>query len=73
MKTPILSGHRNDGVKKRFDNIAKSQNDKLSYRGLVLSNEMKVLLISDPTTDKSAASLDVEIGNSQLASCWIDV
>lgn len=51
-----------DHVKKRVEEIKKSPNDKRIYRGLILNNDMKVLLISDPTTDKSAASLDVEIG-----------
>jgi len=32
------------------------------YRGLELENGMKVLLISDPTTDKSAAAMDVHVG-----------
>lgn len=51
----------NDAI--RFNDIIKSQNDKRLYRGLILSNKMRVLLISDSTTDKSAASLDVNIGN----------
>lgn len=50
-------------VEKRYDDIIKSQNDDRLYRGLVLANKMKVLLISDPTTDKSAVALDVNIGN----------
>jgi insulysin len=49
-------------VKSRFDNVLKSVEDKRSYRGLVLDNELKVLLISDPITDKSAAALSVNIG-----------
>lgn len=49
-------------VKKRYDHIVKSQQDNRLYRGLVLENEMTVMLVSDPTTDKSAASLDVNIG-----------
>lgn len=52
-----------DYVVKRCDDIIKSENDDRLYRGLVLANEMKVLLISDPGTDKSAAALDVNIGN----------
>lgn len=32
------------------------------YRGLELENGMKVLLISDPTADKSAAAMDVHVG-----------
>ncbi|XP_076374865.1 insulin degrading metalloproteinase isoform X2 [Megalopta genalis] len=49
-------------VEKRYDNITKSQNDIREYRGLLLKNKMKILLISNPTTDESAASLDVNIG-----------
>lgn len=46
----------------KFDNIIQSEEDKRSYRGLVLSNLMKVLLVSDPSTDKSAAAMDVNVG-----------
>lgn len=49
-------------VKKRVDNIIKSVEDKRLYRGVQFNNDLKVLLISDPTTDKSAAALDVNIG-----------
>lgn len=52
-----------ESVKERYDYIIKSENDDRSYRGLKLANEMKVLLISDPTTDRGAAALDVHIGN----------
>lgn len=45
--------------------VQKSENDKRQYRYLVLSNQLKVLLISDPETEKSAASLDVQIGANQ--------
>ncbi len=41
----------------------KSNNDDRTYSYLTLQNEMKVLLISDPKTDKSSASLDVNIGS----------
>ncbi|HSC76904.1 MAG TPA: insulinase family protein [Pseudomonadales bacterium] len=37
--------------------------DARVYRNLVLANGMKVLLISDPHTDKSAAALDVATGS----------
>lgn len=56
-----MSTHKR--VEKRYDDIIKSQNDDRLYRGLVLANKMKVLLISDSTTDKSAVALDVNIGN----------
>ncbi|CAH0553954.1 unnamed protein product [Brassicogethes aeneus] len=49
-------------VLKRTDHITKSQEDKRSYRGLELANNMKILLVSDPNTDKSAAAMDVNVG-----------
>lgn len=47
----------------RFNNIGKSQQDNRDYRGLKLSNGLKVLLVSDPVTDKSAAALTVDVGH----------
>lgn len=49
-------------VVKRVENIQKGKYDQRFYRGLELSNGLKALLISDPTTDKSAASLTVNVG-----------
>jgi len=57
-----LSSLQNEEVT-RFDNILKSEEDKRLYRGLKLDNGIKVLLISDPTTDKSACCLSCEIGH----------
>ncbi|CAF0765571.1 unnamed protein product [Adineta steineri] len=45
------------------DNIKKSDSDSWNYRGLELSNEMLVVLISHPNIDKAAAALDVSVGN----------
>ncbi|KAI8426703.1 hypothetical protein MSG28_014409 [Choristoneura fumiferana] len=59
---PGTPGTPTPAVLKRYDDITKSQEDKREYRGLELSNRLKVLLISDPTTDKSAAALDVNVG-----------
>lgn len=42
--------------------FVKSANDQNSYRYVVLDNQLRVLLISDPKTDKATASLDVHIG-----------
>ncbi|XP_077297928.1 insulin-degrading enzyme-like [Arctopsyche grandis] len=47
----------------RWDNIIKSSGDKREYRGIQLKNRLKVLLVSDPTTDKSAAALNVNVGH----------
>ncbi|KAL6254451.1 hypothetical protein P5V15_014499 [Pogonomyrmex californicus] len=55
-----MSTHKR--VEKRYDDIIKSQNDDRLYRGLLLANKMKVLLISDPITDKSAVAMDVNVG-----------
>ena len=41
----------------------KSANDDYHYRLLTLPNEMEVLLISDPTSVKAAASLDINVGS----------
>ncbi|HEY5681603.1 MAG TPA: insulinase family protein [Pseudomonadales bacterium] len=43
--------------------IAKSPNDERSYRYLVLDNELRVLLVSDPAADMAAASLVVLRGS----------
>ena len=43
--------------------ITKSPHDPRSYETLVLDNGLKVVLVSDPATDKAAASLDVNIGS----------
>lgn len=44
--------------------IEKPLLDDRSYRFIKLdSNDLHVLLISDPTTDRSAASLDVHVGS----------
>ncbi|KAL3637238.1 Insulin-degrading enzyme-like 1, peroxisomal [Castilleja foliolosa] len=42
--------------------IVKPRNDKRAYRRIVLQNNLQVLLISDPETDKCAASMDVRVG-----------
>lgn len=47
---------------KIYDKIVKSCEDKRSYLGLELKNGMKVVLVSDPTTDKSAAAMCVNVG-----------
>ena len=47
-----------------FNNIRNCDLDPRGYRGVILKNKLKVILISDPQTDLSAASLDVNIGSS---------
>ncbi|KAI5958477.1 STE23 [Candida margitis] len=43
--------------------IEKSVIDDRQYRFLKLKNDLRVLVISDPYADKSAASLDVNVGS----------
>lgn len=45
--------------------LKKSENDKREYRYLVLENQLRVLLVSDPATEKSAAALDINVGANQ--------
>ena len=44
--------------------LVKSPNDTTEYEALVFPNKMKVLLVSDPTTDKAAAALSVAVGGA---------
>lgn len=48
--------------KRIIESVLKSPQDKRGYRGLILPNDLKVLLISDPVAEKAAAALDVNIG-----------
>ncbi|KAG5555694.1 hypothetical protein RHGRI_006366 [Rhododendron griersonianum] len=43
--------------------ILKPRTDNREYRRIVLDNFLEALLISDPDTDKCAASMDVRIGS----------
>ncbi|KAK6052644.1 peptidase, M16 family, partial [Cooperia oncophora] len=52
-----------DIISQRYDDIVKSPSDQREYRGLELTNGLRVLLVSDPTTDKSAAAMDVNVGS----------
>lgn len=62
LKDTKLTMNKSPLVLKRYDNITKSDEDHRLYRGLELSNHMKVLLVSDPKTDKSSAAMDVNVG-----------
>ncbi|MGD8415833.1 MAG: insulinase family protein [Pseudomonadales bacterium] len=55
--TPVSDGDTVlDG---RTVHVRKSPNDERDYRYLVLPNQLRVLLVSDPDTDRAAASLTV--------------
>ena len=44
--------------------VIQSPNDDREYQYLVLDNQMKVLLVSDPEADKAAAALTVGVGST---------
>jgi len=45
--------------------VSKSVDDSRDYRYLTLSNNLRVLLVSDPVAEKSAAALNVHVGGHQ--------
>ena len=51
-------------IKQKIYNIKKSENDQREYCFFVLNNELRILLVSDKTTEKAAASVDVHIGKT---------
>ena len=46
----------------KTNEVRKSPNDSREYKTLILSNQMEVLLISDPDSDQAVVSLDVLAG-----------
>ncbi len=50
--------------------VIKSPNDPRQYESFVLPNQLTALIISDPTTDKAAAALDVYVGSSSNPEGW---
>ncbi|XP_045541115.1 insulin-degrading enzyme [Papilio machaon] len=60
--SPVNIENASYSVLKRYNDIVKSKEDKREYRGLELTNRLKVLLVSDPSTDKSAAAMAVNVG-----------
>jgi len=49
-----------------YDNIIKSEEDNRLYRGLLLKNGMRVILVSDDDTDISAACMDINVGKLKI-------
>lgn len=52
-------------IQEVINDIEKSASDQREYRGLILKNKLKVLLISDKKTFKSAVSLSVGVGKTR--------
>ena len=59
------SGIFNSFSSLQSESVVKSANDQRQYRRVILPNNLDVLLISDPTTDKAAAALDLYVGSYQ--------
>lgn len=43
--------------------LEKPANDEREYRLIKLANQLEVLVISDPDTDRASAALDVHVGS----------
>jgi insulysin len=61
LSTNITQASSRNG--KIFDKIIKPEVDDRLYRGILLDNGLKIMLISDKNADKSAAALDVNVGS----------
>ena len=66
IKPVSIYSYNNMAAYGRVFDIIKSCEDKREYKGYELQNKMKVLLVSDPTTEKAAAAVDVNIGKRFL-------
>lgn len=54
-----------DPVVFRGEDVARSEADVRDYRYLRLENGLQIMLVSDPDSEKAAASLDVNVGSAQ--------
>ncbi len=54
----------NQTIQMPSSSLIQSQNDNREYENFTLDNQLNVLIISDPDTDKAAASLDVFVGSA---------
>ena len=54
---------RTEGVERVADQLEKPLLDNRSYRVVKLPNQLEVLLIHDPDTDKASAAMDVNVGS----------
>ena len=68
MNRPHFSARGKAGVEERENEVAKSPEDERNYRCLELTNGLKVLLVSDPLSEKAAVSLDIRVGK---VSAWL--
>jgi insulysin len=50
-------------VERVTGNLETPSLDNRAYRVVLLSNQLEVLLVHDPDTDKASAAMDVNVGN----------
>ena len=53
--------------------LQKPQSDNKQYRLIKLMNELEVLLVHDPTTDKAAACMNLNVGACQDPVCCFTI
>ncbi|RWS05243.1 hypothetical protein B4U79_01351 [Dinothrombium tinctorium] len=53
----------NEGISKIFTETLKQPNDERSFEAFNLTNGLKLLLISDPTAEKAAVSMIINVGS----------
>ena len=61
-QTPSTQNNAATTVLAPLTSLAVSPNDQRDYRTVKLNNNIEVILVSDPTTKKSAAALNIGVG-----------
>lgn len=54
-----------DAIATSVSQVIKSDLDPRNYRYLILPNQLRVLLVSDPQTQSAAAALNIAVGSNQ--------
>lgn len=58
----MMSLHRHSSMVE----VVKPAVDKLRYRCVVLDNDIRITLVSDPEADKAAAAMDVRLELTEI-------
>lgn len=59
----VMRDHTQQPVERVADQLEIPSLDDRTYRVIRLPNQLEVLLVHDPETDKASAALDVNVGN----------
>ena len=60
--SPVAMGTQVAASTAASQQINKSPNDQRQYQAITLQNKLDVILVSDPTAEKSSAALSVDVG-----------